>query len=271
MVYELLEDTAALSRCYGVLFNLLDTMSLRAELCHLLSIITRKKHVKPFRILLLNDLSSTAGLELALQKLMLVYEGFCPESMKVGNIVKKASSDFAHLDTEWSAQFEKVQKFARFRAEGPVEDSSQGEIHDASTTVNQGKSNRIGTYGDSISSLSKPFPTELTLSDLGNRTFQSRAILMPADDLAARIDDLLIPLFEQVTKKLDGGREAGKSLSGILDKVLIFTSITKVYQSKTKNEQRRILRNPRLYQSQQHNSSKLTFRGGTVKNTRNRS
>lgn len=228
MVHELLEDTGSLSRCYGVLFNLLDTMSLRAELCHLLSVITRKKHVKPFRIMLLKDLSSTMGLEPALQKLMLVYEGYAPGSLNVGNIPRKASLGFAHPDAEWSAQFERIQEITRYRTESADEYSSPRDIHDASATIQEGKPNRIGADGDSISSLSKPFPTELTLSDLSNRSFQSRAVLMPAEDLAERINDLLNPVFEQETKKLDSGRESGKALFGILDKVLVFTRITKV-------------------------------------------
>lgn len=243
MVYELLEDVAALSRCYGVLFSLLDTSTLQAELCHLLSIITRKKHVKPFRILLLNDLPSTTGPEPALQKLMLVYEGYVPGSMNVGNISKKASLDFAHPDAEWGAQLEKIQEFAKLRAEGSSgqdledENSSARAIHDDPATATEGISNSIGTHDDIISSLSKPLPTELKLSDLGNRSFQSLASLMPTNDLAAKIDDLLTPLFEQESKKLENGREAGKAFSGILEKILTFTSITKVCQPQLNNKE----------------------------------
>jgi len=50
MVYHLLEKTAILSRTYGVLFNLLDTAAIRPQLCHLLALVTRRKHVRPFRI-----------------------------------------------------------------------------------------------------------------------------------------------------------------------------------------------------------------------------
>jgi len=50
MVYHLLENTAILSQTYGVLFNLLDTAAIRPQLCHLLALITRRKHVRPFRI-----------------------------------------------------------------------------------------------------------------------------------------------------------------------------------------------------------------------------
>lgn len=66
-VIDVLEDATVLSKLYGVLFNLLDAMSLRSgpplamcesscsplcrtPLCHLLSLVTRRKHVRPFRI-----------------------------------------------------------------------------------------------------------------------------------------------------------------------------------------------------------------------------
>ncbi|AEO56897.1 hypothetical protein MYCTH_100290 [Thermothelomyces thermophilus ATCC 42464] len=50
MVYHLLENPAVLSQVYSVLFNLLDTAAIRPQLCHLLALVTRRKHVRPFRI-----------------------------------------------------------------------------------------------------------------------------------------------------------------------------------------------------------------------------
>ena len=71
MVYHLLKNTVILSRTYSVLFNLLDTAAIRympysprksahtfvltcaphrPQLCHLLALVTRRKHVRPFRI-----------------------------------------------------------------------------------------------------------------------------------------------------------------------------------------------------------------------------
>lgn len=68
MIYEVLESPTFVSSLYAVLFNMLDMISLRlddsafcysvanelrASICHLLAIITRRKHVKPFRIQML--------------------------------------------------------------------------------------------------------------------------------------------------------------------------------------------------------------------------
>lgn len=50
MVYHVLEEPEALSRAYAVLFNLLDTAAIRPQLCHVLALITRRKHVRPYRI-----------------------------------------------------------------------------------------------------------------------------------------------------------------------------------------------------------------------------
>jgi len=259
MVHELLEDNIALSRCYGVLFNLLDSTSLRADLCHLLSIITRKKHVKPFRILLLNNLSHTVGYETALQKLTLAYEEYAPGSLDVEDFPKKAWSGFAHPDAEW-AQLEKIHQIAKLRAKSPT--------IDAPATVPGNTFKSMKGLDDSISNLSKPLSTKLTLSDVGSRIFQKRASLMPADVLAPKLDSLLSPLFEQELKKLEGGRGAGKALSDILEKVLDFTTSTKVCSSKLIGKQECILNVLRPYQSQLYNSSRATSANGTAKKTR---
>ena len=50
MVYHVLENPSILSRAYPVLFSLLDTAATRPQLCHLLALVTRRKHVRPFRI-----------------------------------------------------------------------------------------------------------------------------------------------------------------------------------------------------------------------------
>lgn len=50
MVYHVLETPMVLGQAYAVLFNLLDTAAIRPHLAHLLALITRRKHVRPFRI-----------------------------------------------------------------------------------------------------------------------------------------------------------------------------------------------------------------------------
>lgn len=50
LIYHILSKPAILSQAYSVLFNLLDTAAIRPQLSHLLALITRRKHVRPFRI-----------------------------------------------------------------------------------------------------------------------------------------------------------------------------------------------------------------------------
>jgi centromere protein I len=50
LVYHALETPQTLSQSYHVLFSLLDTAATRSQLAHLLALITRRKHVRPFRI-----------------------------------------------------------------------------------------------------------------------------------------------------------------------------------------------------------------------------
>lgn len=50
MVYHVLEQPETLSRAYAVLFNLLDTAAVRPQICHLLALMTRRKHVRPYRL-----------------------------------------------------------------------------------------------------------------------------------------------------------------------------------------------------------------------------
>ncbi|KIV98314.1 uncharacterized protein PV09_09840, partial [Verruconis gallopava] len=77
-IYYILQEPAILSRFYGVLFNHLDVISLRPVLCQLLSVVTRRKHVRPFRIQRLLNLVHQTTSEPALISLLRVYKKFCP-------------------------------------------------------------------------------------------------------------------------------------------------------------------------------------------------
>jgi centromere protein I len=79
IIHEILVNPKILSRLYGVLFGMLDMISIRTSLCHLLSLITRRRHVKPFRIQQLLELSRGIGDEPALQGLLRVYKDYYPD------------------------------------------------------------------------------------------------------------------------------------------------------------------------------------------------
>lgn len=111
LVYDSLDDRAHLSKLYAVLFNYLDMISLRKPLCHLLSLITRRKHVKPFRIQALMELLRNAGgEEKELIGLLKVFKNYYPDII-VGDpsVSRRGGAFFKHPDPEWAAHLRHLQ------------------------------------------------------------------------------------------------------------------------------------------------------------------
>ncbi|KAE8354780.1 Mis6 domain protein [Aspergillus coremiiformis] len=111
MVQEFLADRSHLSKLYAVLFNHLDMISLRKPLCHLLSLVTRRKHVKPFRIQALMELVVTSGGdERELVSLLKVFKNYCPDVI-VGDLGVSGRKGlfFKHPDPEWSSHVRLLQ------------------------------------------------------------------------------------------------------------------------------------------------------------------
>ncbi|KAK1775782.1 Mis6-domain-containing protein [Copromyces sp. CBS 386.78] len=109
MVYPLLQDTSILSQTYGVLFNLLDTAAIRPQLCHVLALITRRKHVKPFRIQTILALSRQTGNDPNLTGLLRVFKNYYPEII-VGDAAKGRAATFKHPDPQWRARLDEIQQ-----------------------------------------------------------------------------------------------------------------------------------------------------------------
>lgn len=109
LTYDLLEDKTHIGKLYTVLFNNLDMISLRKPLCHLLSLITRRKHVKPFRIqALMEQIQNAAGDEKELLTLLKIYKNYYPEIILGGGSSRKALF-FKHPDPEWSSHAKVLQ------------------------------------------------------------------------------------------------------------------------------------------------------------------
>lgn len=107
MVYHLLQDTSILSQTYGVLFNLLDTAAIRPQLCHVLALITRRKHVKPFRIQTILALSRQTGNDPNLTGLLRVFKNYYPEII-VGDAANGRAATFKHPDPQWRARLDEI-------------------------------------------------------------------------------------------------------------------------------------------------------------------
>ncbi|KAK3906525.1 centromere protein I [Staphylotrichum tortipilum] len=109
MVYHLLENPTILSQAYGVLFNLIDTAAIRPQLCHLLALITRRKHVRPFRIQAILGLSRQTGSDPNLTALLRVFKNYYPEII-VGDITKGRAASFKHPDPSWREKLDEIQR-----------------------------------------------------------------------------------------------------------------------------------------------------------------
>ncbi|KAJ5280095.1 Centromere protein Cenp-I [Penicillium angulare] len=119
LTYEHFEDKSHLGKLYAVLFNHLDMISLRRPLCHLLSLITRRKHVKPFRIQALMELIQNAGgEEKELVILLKIFKNYYPEII-IGDVggSRRAALFFKHPDSEWVAHTKALQTANLARAE----------------------------------------------------------------------------------------------------------------------------------------------------------
>ncbi|RKL37362.1 hypothetical protein BFJ70_g6936 [Fusarium oxysporum] len=107
-VHHTLESPQTLSQTYSVLFNLLDAAATRPNLSHLLALITRRKHVQPFRIQALLNLSRQTGNDPSLIGLLRVFKDYYPEVI-VGDAVRGKASSFKHPDPQWRARLDEIQ------------------------------------------------------------------------------------------------------------------------------------------------------------------
>lgn len=113
LVYDYLEDRNHLFKLYAALFNFLDMISLRKSLCHLLSIITRRKHVKPFRIQAVMELlRNSGGDEKELLGLLRVFKNYYPDIIvgDLGGLRRTGGFFFKHPDPEWPDHMKHLQE-----------------------------------------------------------------------------------------------------------------------------------------------------------------
>ncbi|KAI1437490.1 Mis6-domain-containing protein [Xylaria sp. CBS 124048] len=124
MVQHVVENRTCFMQAYPVLFNLLDTAALRTHLCHLLALITRRRHVRPYRIQALLELSRQTGNDPALTGLLRVYKDYYPEII-VGEATRGRASAFNHPDTRWRERLDEIQRAhaqrRASRAEAPLD------------------------------------------------------------------------------------------------------------------------------------------------------
>ena len=235
MIHDVLEDPSILSNLYSVFFNLLDMSNLRADLCPLLVTITRRKHVRPFRIRMLRALSEKVGREPALSKLMQIYDTYAPGILDMKRPAGRVP-EFSHPDPEWANQLHRI----RERTNHPPADtlSQQGTTSSfrqgnkrlrLSASVEGSYSlDRIDNAEDLINNIEKIRITGLATSDLDDPVLQRYLALGSEDTHEEDIDECFSRAFMQQLDSLASGRDAKKPLAEVLDEALAYTRYTKV-------------------------------------------
>ncbi|KAH7393204.1 Mis6-domain-containing protein [Cadophora sp. MPI-SDFR-AT-0126] len=200
MVYDVLEDQRVLSQLYSVLFNMLDTSTLRPQLCHVLSLITRRKHVRPFRIQVLMDLTRQCGNEPPLVGLMRVYKDYYP--------------DVIHPNKEWRHRLGEIQELHIQKTQDslPPEKRTFRVARKAST-----KARKSSVLPQVYTSHAQE--TSVTLEEIEDvhEFIQKLEKIEPPNQLVAAIDDPLLQKFLQLRSSKSNARRIDSWLMAFLE------------------------------------------------------
>ncbi|SLM36890.1 Histone-fold [Lasallia pustulata] len=241
MIYEVLESPTFVSSLYAVLFNMLDMISLRASICHLLAIITRRKHVKPFRIQMLLELSRTIGNEPALVGLIRVYKEYYPDVI-VGDAAAGRASRFAHPSCEWRERLHVIHASNVSKTEALAETASfkvmrRGakrsrvslvpEVHTSRADESSITLEEIESVEGLVEKLDRIDLPNQMIAALDDPLLQKYIGLRPSNAVTKRIDQWLDLFFDEQLETINESGGASKALAELLGKVLNYTKFTK--------------------------------------------
>ncbi|OTA92290.1 hypothetical protein M434DRAFT_396534 [Hypoxylon sp. CO27-5] len=207
MIYHVIDNQTILSRAYSVLFNLLDTAAIRKQLCHLLALITRRRHVRPYRIQSLLSLSRQTGNDPAVTGLLRVFKDYYPEII-VGEATRAKASAFKHPDPQWRERLDEIQQAhaARHanRTDRPLDAfrvvrnrvNGKGsalvpEVHTSNATEKSITLEEIENVDGFVNNLEKvELPNQL-IAVLGDPLLQKLLILKPDNEAHQRVGSWL--------------------------------------------------------------------------------
>ncbi|RAL08318.1 Mis6 domain protein [Aspergillus homomorphus CBS 101889] len=246
LVHDFLDDRSHLSKLYAVLFNHLDMISLRKPLCHLLSFITRRKHVKPFRIQSLMELlGSSGGDDKEILTLLRAFKNYCPDVI-VGDIASSGRKAlfFKHPDPEWTAHVRQIQEthwersqaaqpssfqvvhrehFKRAKMEVIVPDVQTSRVSSSHTALEELRS--VDHFVDRIDRIELP---NQIISMMGDALAQKYLFLTQSDVAHRRLNDWLKGfLDDQLGRVQEDDPNGLESLGYILDLALNYAQYTK--------------------------------------------
>jgi centromere protein I len=247
LVYEFCEDRSHLAKLYAVLFNHLDMISLRKPLCHLLSMITRRKYVKPFRIQALMELVNAAGAEeKELIGLLNVFKNYYPDII-VGDLgaLRRRGLVFKHPDPEWTSHARLLQDRNLEQVQA-VQSSSFQVVHRGA--AKRGKmevivpvlqTSRVSSNRTSLEELRSvdhlvekleriELPNQI-ISAMADNMAQKYLYLAQPESARLRLDDWLSSFFdERLENAQDEELGTSESLGYILSLVMNYVRYTKV-------------------------------------------
>ncbi|PMD43361.1 Mis6 domain protein [Hyaloscypha variabilis F] len=243
MVYDVLDNQRVLSQLYSILFNLLDTIAIRPQLCHVLSLITRRKHVRPFRIQMLMELTRQAGSEPHLVGLMRVYKDFFPDII-VGDVTSGRASVFTHPNPEWRHRLGEIQEsyFQRTQDGLPSEKRTfrvtrKGvngsrrnptpvfpEVHTSRAQESSITLEEIEDVHEFVRKLEKIEPPNQLVAAINDTLLQKYLLLRSSDTDSQRIDSWLFALFED---QLEDSTSSEGKIFETLEAVLGYTEYNK--------------------------------------------
>ncbi|TDZ68351.1 Centromere protein I [Colletotrichum trifolii] len=217
MVYHVIETPAVLSQAYSVLFNLLDTAAIRPQLCHLLALITRRKHVRPFRIQAVLNLSRNTGNDPALIGLLRVYKDYYPEII-VSDALRGKASAFKHPDMEWRERLDQIQRDHSQRSAEVTGHPRNGfSVNHQALKARGGKGARLPSVHTSEAN-----ENSVTLEEIDNadRLAQNVEKIELPNQLAAVLADPLLQKFVALKKDNDAAHRVVHWINAVLEDVL---------------------------------------------------
>ncbi|KAI1377312.1 Mis6-domain-containing protein [Hypoxylon crocopeplum] len=240
MIYHIIDNQAILSRSYSVLFNLLDTAAIRKQLCHLLALVTRRRHVRPYRIQSLLSLSRQTGNDPAVTGLLRVFKDYYPEII-VGEATRAKASAFKHPGPQWRERLDEIQqahaarnrdrnerpldafRVVRSRANGK-KPTAIPEVHTSNATEKSVTLDEIENVNGFVNNLERiELPNQL-IAVLVDPLLQKLLLLKPQAEAHQRASNWL----ESYGQDLMSG-EPGADPSDCLEMLKTFVSSTKTF------------------------------------------
>ncbi|KAM5486895.1 hypothetical protein McanCB56680_001303 [Microsporum canis] len=246
LVYDSLEDQAHLGKFYSILFDNLDMISLRRPICHILSLITRRKHVKPFRVwALLELIRTTGGDERELWGLLRVYRSYYPDIIIDDAAIprRRATYFFKHPDPEWTTHMKTLQERAASAAPQTAPEGFQSVRRDGvkrsriEVVIPVPKTSRVRRGFTSLEELNnvRDFVNKLDKIELPNQIAsalteplaQKFLLLVQNNEALQRMESWLTNFFEDELDHLDEEKRSSEELGFALDSLVRYVRYTK--------------------------------------------